>query len=75
MSGTFTFLSQTFRDTDACREMVLDYTCLWWGSANEMYDNRCGVEAQVGAYNLEQPNLRSEDETRALLGKFRPTGP
>ncbi|CAN0385706.1 unnamed protein product [Ascophyllum nodosum] len=39
--------SKTFRDTDACREMVLDYTCLWWGSANEMYDNRCGVEAQV----------------------------
>lgn len=27
--------------------MVADYTCLWWGSANEMYDNRCGVEAQV----------------------------
>lgn len=41
------FLPQTFRDTAACREMVLDYTCLWWGSANEMYDNRCGIEAQV----------------------------
>ena len=27
--------------------MVADYTCLWWGSDNEMYDNRCGVEAQV----------------------------
>lgn len=40
-------LFQTFRDTDACREMVIDYTCLWWGSANEMYDNRCGIEAQV----------------------------
>ncbi|CAN0042884.1 unnamed protein product [Ectocarpus sp. 12 AP-2014] len=39
--------SKTFRDTDACREMVIDYTCLWWGSANEMYDNRCGIEAQV----------------------------
>ncbi|CAM9120560.1 unnamed protein product [Ectocarpus fasciculatus] len=39
--------SKTFRDTDACRELVLDYTCLWWGSANEMYDNRCGIEAQV----------------------------
>ncbi|CAM9577151.1 unnamed protein product, partial [Hapterophycus canaliculatus] len=39
--------SKTFRDTDACREMVMDYTCLWWGSANEMYANRCGIEAQV----------------------------
>eukprot|EP00904_Undaria_pinnatifida_P012424 jgi/Undpi1/8311/HiC_scaffold_25.g10780.m1 len=39
--------SKTFRDTEACREMVADYTCLWWGSDNEMYDNRCGVEAQV----------------------------
>lgn len=38
---------QTFRDTTSCREMVLDYTCLWWGSTNLMYDNRCGVEAQV----------------------------
>lgn len=27
--------------------MVIDYTCLWWGSANAMYDNRCGTEAQV----------------------------
>ncbi|CAM9553502.1 unnamed protein product [Scytosiphon promiscuus] len=39
--------SKTFRDTDACREMVTDYTCLWWGSENVMYDNRCGIEAQV----------------------------
>ncbi|CAM9761368.1 unnamed protein product, partial [Pylaiella littoralis] len=39
--------SKTFRDTDACREMVIDYTCMWWGSENEMYDNRCGIEAQV----------------------------
>lgn len=27
--------------------MVIDYTCMWWGSENEMYDNRCGIEAQV----------------------------
>lgn len=45
-------LIQTFRDTDACREMVIDYTCLWWGSENEMYDNRCGIEAQVLANRM-----------------------
>lgn len=32
--------------------MVADYTCLWWGSDNEMYDNRCGVEAQVNRKRL-----------------------
>ena len=32
---------KTFRDTFECREMVYDYTCLWWGSDNEVYRNRC----------------------------------
>ena len=33
--------TKTFRDTPECREMVYDYTCLWWGSDNEVYTNNC----------------------------------
>ncbi|CAM9797920.1 unnamed protein product, partial [Chrysoparadoxa australica] len=38
--------SETFRDTPECRALVYDYTCLWWGSQNGQYDNRCGAEGQ-----------------------------
>jgi len=30
--------SKPFRDTAECRQMVLDYTCLWWAT---MYHDRC----------------------------------
>ena len=31
----------TFRDTPTCRDLVLQYLCLWWGSDNGMYTNFC----------------------------------
>lgn len=38
---------KTFRDTDACRDLVNDYICLWWGSENTQYDNRCANYGEV----------------------------
>ena len=38
----------TFRDTPTCRDLVLQYLCLWWGSDNSMYTNFCVY--QVGRY-------------------------
>jgi hypothetical protein len=32
---------KTFRDTPNCREIVLQYLCLFWGSDNNMYTNCC----------------------------------
>lgn len=32
---------KTFRDTDECKDLVREYLCLWWGSRNTQYDNRC----------------------------------
>jgi hypothetical protein len=36
---------KTFRDNAECRQLVHDYTCLWWGSDNDVFDNRCGAYA------------------------------
>eukprot|EP00520_Triparma_pacifica_P004379 CAMPEP_0118650508 /NCGR_PEP_ID=MMETSP0785-20121206/10285_1 /TAXON_ID=91992 /ORGANISM="Bolidomonas pacifica, Strain CCMP 1866" /LENGTH=282 /DNA_ID=CAMNT_0006542889 /DNA_START=157 /DNA_END=1001 /DNA_ORIENTATION=- len=33
--------TKTFRDTPGCRRLVYDYTCLWWGSNNDVYTNNC----------------------------------
>eukprot|EP00611_Tribonema_gayanum_P021259 TRINITY_DN4046_c1_g1_i1.p3 TRINITY_DN4046_c1_g1~~TRINITY_DN4046_c1_g1_i1.p3 ORF type:complete len:271 (-),score=72.61 TRINITY_DN4046_c1_g1_i1:1303-2115(-) len=33
---------KTFRDTPDCRKWVYAYTCLWWGTDNAHFDNRCG---------------------------------
>lgn len=39
---------RTFRDSELCRKMALEYICIFWGSQNAMYDNRCvGIEQSV----------------------------
>lgn len=32
---------RAFRDTPQCREIVMQYLCLFWGSQNSMYRNYC----------------------------------
>lgn len=32
---------KTFRDTPLCRDIVMQYLCLFWGSDNRMYTNYC----------------------------------
>lgn len=34
-------VGKTFRDTPQCREIVMQYLCLYYGSDNEMYTNYC----------------------------------
>jgi hypothetical protein len=34
-------VGKTFRDTQQCRMIVMQYLCLFWGSNNTMYTNRC----------------------------------
>lgn len=39
---------RTFRDSELCRKMALEYICAFWGSQNAMYDNRCvGIQQSV----------------------------
>lgn len=34
-------IGKTFRDTLQCRDIVMQYLCLFWGSDNKMYVNEC----------------------------------
>ena len=36
--------TKTFRDTPECRQIVQDYTCLWWSSTSDAYTNLCDSE-------------------------------
>jgi len=36
--------TKSFRDTPECRQLVQDYTCLWWSSTSDAYTNRCDSE-------------------------------
>ena len=38
---------KTFRDNDECRDLVREYVCLWWGSENAHYENRCNNGGQA----------------------------
>jgi hypothetical protein len=41
MSEEIFGVGKTFRDTTQCREIVMQYLCLFWGSQNDMYRNYC----------------------------------
>ena len=38
---------RTFRDTPLCRDIVMQYLCLFWGSDNLMYTNYCVYKEDV----------------------------
>jgi hypothetical protein len=40
---------KTFRDTSLCRDIVMQYLCLFWGSDNEMYTNLCIFQESVSS--------------------------
>ena len=42
---------RTFRDTQDCRDMVMQYLCLFYGSNNAMYRNWCQFTERVGNNN------------------------
>lgn len=39
--------SKTFRDTPQCRDIVMQYLCLFYGSENDMYTNFCVYQEDV----------------------------
>jgi len=54
---------RTFRDTPQCRDMVMQYLCLFYGSNNDMYTNHCqdelsGVDPATHVY-VPRPPCRS----------------
>ena len=38
---------RTFRDTPVCKDIVMQYLCLFWGSDNRMYKNLCVYTEQT----------------------------
>jgi len=42
---------RTFRNTPQCRDIVMQYLCLYWGSDNEMYTNLCIYQEDVSSPN------------------------
>jgi len=45
---------KTFRDTELCQQIVMEYLCLFWGSDNEMYTNLCIYQESVSSGNPNQ---------------------
>ena len=48
---------RTFRDTPQCRDIVMQYLCLFYGSESPMYTNNCIYEEQTDAVNPEDYEL------------------
>lgn len=42
---------RAFRDTSQCRDIVMQYLCLFWGSNNDMYENLCIYKEEVTSVN------------------------
>lgn len=43
LNGEIFGVGRTFRDTEQCRSIVMQYMCLFWGSNNTMYNNECSA--------------------------------
>lgn len=43
LNGEIFGVGRTFRDTPQCRSIVMQYLCLFWGSNNDMYVNKCDI--------------------------------
>lgn len=48
---------RTFRDTPQCRDIVMQYLCLFYGSDNPMYTNYCVYQEDVTLANKEDHRL------------------
>ena len=42
-------IGRTFRDSPQCRDIVMQYLCLFWGSQNDMYTNLCFWKEDVSS--------------------------
>lgn len=50
-------IGRTFRDTPQCREIVMQYLCLTYGSDNTMYVNHCAKQELTDSFDKNNDRL------------------
>lgn len=66
MSNEIFGIGRTFRDTTQCRNIVLQYLCLFWGSQNDMYDNYCFWMEDVSSPNPDEHQIAPRPPCRSF---------
>ena len=59
-------IGRTFRDTTQCRDIVLQYLCLFWASQNDMYDNYCFWMEDVSSPNPDEHQIAPRPPCRSF---------
>lgn len=59
-------IGRTFRDTPQCRDIVMQYLCLFWGSQNEMYTNLCFWREDVTNPDPDQHKISPRPPCRSF---------
>jgi hypothetical protein len=57
---------RTFRDTPQCRDIVMQYLCLFYGSDNEMYTNQCINQEDVTSSNPKNHKVAPRPPCRSF---------
>lgn len=64
-------IGRTFRDTTQCRNIVLQYLCLFWASQNDMYDNYCFWLEDVSSPNPDEHQIAPRPPCRSFCVQVR----
>lgn len=59
-------IGRTFRDTTQCRDIVLQYLCLFWASQNDMYENYCYWLEDVSSPNPDEHQIAPRPPCRSF---------
>ena len=59
-------IGRTFRDTPQCRDIVMQYLCLFWGSQNDMYTNLCFWKEDVSSPDPDQHKISPRPPCRSF---------
>mmetsp|Transcript_6088 Transcript_6088/g.9189 ORF Transcript_6088/g.9189 Transcript_6088/m.9189 type:complete len:258 (-) Transcript_6088:156-929(-) len=59
-------IGRTFRDTPQCRDIVMQYLCLFWGSQNDQYTNLCYWKEDVSKPNPEEHKIAPRPPCRSF---------
>ena len=57
---------KTFRDSPLCRDVVMQYLCLFWGSDNQMYTNLCAWNEKTDVPDPSQHILAPKPPCRSF---------
>lgn len=72
MSDEIFGVGKTFRDTQQCREIVMQYLCLFWGSQNYMYRNYCYWSEDVSDPDPTKHLIAPRPPCRSFCVQVRP---